>query len=127
MVFFHHRVSFRGILKVLGLFFVELVCRNLRMHLLDWFKRLVEVIPSSKLNEMFKRLKSITYLKVFTRILIAIVNSNCTSTDSNVKSDSEIRWFEWHLRSILLDDHLSLKESTLWCTRIYLFWFCDQN
>jgi hypothetical protein len=45
-----------------------------------------------------------TYMIIFSRILIAIINSNCSTTDSNVEADIEIRWFERHAGAVLLDD-----------------------
>jgi len=122
----HHLVFFQGILKALDLSFVELVCMSLQKHPQGYFELQVKLIQDSKIK-MIKNLNSITYIKIFTSILITIVNSNSSSTNSDVKSNSEISWLERHLRSILLNHHLSFKESTLWCTRINLFWFCNQN
>ena len=120
----HHLIFFQGILKALDLSFVELVCKIVQMHPLGCFELLVKLDQDSKIK-MIKNLNSITYFKIFTSILITIVNSNSSSANSDVESDSEISWFKWHLGSILLNYHLSLKESTLWCTRINLFWFSN--
>ncbi len=64
----------------------------------------------------------VTYLEIFSRILIAIINSNCSTTDSDVEADSEISWFERHAGTILLDDQLSIEEMPLGCSRVDHLW-----
>ena len=59
--------------------------------------------------------------------MISIVDSNATTVDSNVKTNTEILRHKWFLRSVRLEDHLSLEESTLWGTRINLLGLSDHN
>ena len=127
MVFFHHQVFSQGILKVLGPSFVELVFVIERMHPLGNFELQLVVSQRSKSNNVLVVIKNVTYCKEFSGILITVVNSNSSAADSNIESNSEIFWLEWHIRTILLDDHLSFKESTLRCTRIDLLWFCNED
>jgi len=54
-----------------------------------------------------------TYIEELSGILVAVVDSNGSSADAHIEADSEVSWLEWHLASVLLDDHLSLEESTL--------------
>ena len=127
MVFFHHQVFSQGILIVLGLSFMELVFVNERRNPLGSFVLQLKVSQGSKSYNVLVVIKNVTYFKEFSGILIAVVNSNCSSADSNIESNSKVFWLEWHIRAILLDYHLSIKESTLWCSRIDLLWFCDED
>jgi len=70
---------------------------------------------------------NLTYVEKFSGIRISIIDSNSSSADSNIKSNTEVSWFKWHVRSILLDNHLSLEESTLWGSTIDLFRFGYHN
>ena len=68
-----------------------------------------------------------TYLEELTSVLVAVVNANGASAETEVKADSEISWLKWHLGSVLLDHHLSLQEDTLRSTRIGLLWLNELN
>jgi hypothetical protein len=85
------------------------------------------VVPCSINNNWIKNRKFVTYLEEFSSVLINIINSNRSTADTDIKTDSEVGWLEWHLGSVLLDDHLSIEESALWCSRVDLLWFSDQN
>ena len=68
-----------------------------------------------------------TYGEEFSSILIAVINSNGSTADSNVEAYSEISWFEWHTGAILFDHELSLEESTLWSSTINHLGLSDHN
>lgn len=68
-----------------------------------------------------------TYCIIFSGVLIAIVNSNSSSTDANVEADLEVSWLEWHSRAVLLDHELSLQEGSLWSSRVDLLWLGDHD
>jgi len=70
---------------------------------------------------------SSTIDKEFSSVLIAIINSNCSSTDSNIKTNLEIKWLEWHIWTVLFNNYLSLQEAALWSSRVDLFWFWDED
>ena len=54
-----------------------------------------------------------TYLKELSGIIIAVIYSDGPAANTNIKSDSEVSWLEWHVGSILLQDHLALEEGAL--------------
>ena len=60
----------------------------------------------------------ITYIIELSCIVIAVVDTDLSSVNSNINSDTEIGWHERTLRAVLLEDHLSLKECSLWGTRV---------
>ena len=72
-------------------------------------------------------MEAFTYCEEFSSILITIVDSNGSSTDSDVETNLEVQWLEWHIWSVLLNDYLSLEEGTLWGSRVDLFWLGDQD
>jgi hypothetical protein len=55
----------------------------------------------------------LTYIKEFSGVCVAIVNPDRSTTNSNIQSDSEITGLEWHLGAVLLNNDVSLEESTL--------------
>jgi len=69
----------------------------------------------------------VTYIEIFSGILIAIINSNSSAADSNVEADSEISWIEWHAGAILLDHKLSIEEMSLGSSRVYHLWLGDHH
>jgi len=66
-------------------------------------------------------------IEKLTSVLISIVDSNATAIDSNIKTNTEVLRQEWLLRSVWLEDHLSLEESTLRGTRINLLRLGDHD
>lgn len=50
-----------------------------------------------------------------------------TATKTDIVANSEIGWLEWHLTSVLLKDHLSLEEGSLWGSAINLLWLGDHD
>lgn len=68
-----------------------------------------------------------TINKEFSSILIAVINPYGSSTDSDITAHTEVKWLEWHIWTVLFNNYLSLQEGTLWCSRVYLFWFRDQD
>ena len=68
-----------------------------------------------------------TYVEELSSIGIAVIHSNASAANSNIKSNSEISWLKWHLTSVLLDNHLSLEESTLWSSTVRHLWFSNHN
>lgn len=146
MELFLHQVFSRGIQEVLGLSLVGLVCMRRRSCLLERFMLLVIIHQYSRRKEkicyatvtklnlkwrFIKRNKTQhefnTYTKEFSCILIAVINSYRSAANSNIKTNLEVSWLEWHIWSVLLNDYLSLQECTLWCSWVYLFWFCNQD
>jgi len=63
----------------------------------------------------------------FSGIFIAVINSNRSTTDSNVEANGKVLWLEWHLGSVLLEDHLPLEESALWCSTVDHLWLSDHD
>ena len=68
-----------------------------------------------------------TYSEEFTSILIAVVDPDGPTADTEIKTDSEVSWLEWHLRSVLLQDHLAVKEGSLHGACIDLLWFNHED
>ena len=63
---------------------------------------------------------SLTYLKEFTSVHVAVVDPDGSTTNSNVKTNTEVSWLEWHITSVLLQHHLAIEEGTLHGTSINL-------
>jgi len=63
----------------------------------------------------------------FSGIDISVIDSNSSSADSDIEAYSEIFWLEWHFGTILLQNHLPVKECSLWSSTVDHFWFCDEN
>jgi hypothetical protein len=68
-----------------------------------------------------------TYLEIFSGVLIAIINSNCSTANSNIEADIEISWFERHAGAILLDNQLSIEEMPLGSSRVDHLWLGDHH
>ena len=68
-----------------------------------------------------------TYHEIFSGVLITIINSNCSTAYSNVETDFEISWLEWHAGAILLDDQLSVEEVSLRSSRVDHLGLGDHN
>lgn len=68
-----------------------------------------------------------TYLEELASVLITIVETDLAAENANINSNTEILWHEWRTRAILLKNNLTLKESTLWNTRVNLFWLSDHD
>lgn len=68
-----------------------------------------------------------TYLEESPRVFVSIIDANGSATESDIKANSEVGWLEWHLASVLLEDHLSLQEGSLHCSTVDFLWFGDQN
>ena len=69
----------------------------------------------------------ITYIIELSCIVIAVVDTDLSSVNSNINSNTKIGWHERTLRAILLKDHLSLKECTLWGSRVSDFRFSEHD
>jgi len=63
----------------------------------------------------------------FSGILISVIDSNSSSANSDIESYAEIFWLEWHFWAVLLQNHLPVKECSLWSSTVDHFWFCDEN
>jgi hypothetical protein len=68
-----------------------------------------------------------TYLKEFSGVLIAVIYADAASKDSDIKSDAEVSWEHWASRTVLLQDHLALKEHALRGATICLARLADHN
>ena len=68
-----------------------------------------------------------TYLVIFPRVLIAIINSNSSAANADIEADFEVSWLEWHARAVLLDHQLSLEEGALRGSGIDHLWLSDHN
>lgn len=65
--------------------------------------------------------------KELSRVLIAVVDTDASAENSNVKSNSEVPWEHWEARTVLLKDHLSLEEDTLRSATVDLAGLTDHN
>ena len=68
-----------------------------------------------------------TYLEELPSVAVAIVDANGPAAQSEVKAYSEVGWLERHVRTVLLQDHLSLEESTLHGATVDHFGLYDQD
>ena len=102
-------------------------CAHPRFY--NYWKNLLDNSYENKCDILLDKIKrvKITYNKEFSSILIAVINSYSSTANSNIKTNLEVSWLKRHIRSILLNNYLSLQESTLWCSWVYLFWFGDQD
>ena len=55
-------------------------------------------------------------------VLVTIIDSDHSSTKFKIHANSEVFWLPRHLGSIVLQDHLSLKEGALRSARVDLLW-----
>ena len=69
----------------------------------------------------------ITYFIELSCVVITVINTDLSSINADIDTNAEVLWHEWALRTILLQDHLSLEESTLWCAGIHDLWFCQHD
>ena len=69
----------------------------------------------------------ITYFIELSCVVVTVINTDLSSINTDIDTYAEVLWHEWALRAILLEDHLSLKESTLRCARVYDLWFCQHD
>ena len=69
----------------------------------------------------------ITYSEELSSVLIAIVNSNGSSTNAYVEANSEFIWAQRQSGAILLEDDLSLEESALGSSTVDLLGLSDHN
>lgn len=69
----------------------------------------------------------VTYIEKLSGVLITIVNSDCSSIDTNVKANSEIGRQQWSFRAILLENHLPFQKYSLGCSTVHLSWFTNHN
>ena len=68
-----------------------------------------------------------TYFEELPSVAVAIVDANGPAAQSEVKAYSEVGWLERHVRTVLLQDHLSLEESTLHGATVDHFGLYDQD
>ena len=38
-----------------------------------------------------------TYVEELSGVLISVINTDCSSAESDIKADSEVSWLEWHV------------------------------
>jgi len=79
--------------------------------------RLVKAITGAFLSSS-ARLS--TFLKESSRVIIAIINAENAAVNGNISADREVGGHEGLLRSVTLEDHVALKESSLRNTRVGL-------
>ena len=58
-------------------------------------------------------------------VVITGIESKNATVDGNISTNSKVLRHEWGSTSIRFEDHLSLKEGTLWDSRIDLLWLCN--
>lgn len=68
-----------------------------------------------------------TYLEEFSGILIAVENSDGSSENADIKTNSEVSWEEWGVGAVLLEHHLSLEEKTLRSSTVGLLRLINHN
>ena len=68
-----------------------------------------------------------TYCEEFSGVLVSIVDTDRSAAKSDVEANSEVSGLEWHVRAVLLQDHLSGKEWTLHGSTVHDLWLSDQN
>jgi hypothetical protein len=78
-------------------------------------------------NKMAVIMLIFTYFKELSCVIVAVVDTDAATKDADIEANSEISWKHWEARAVLLKDHLSLKENTLWSTAVYLLWLTDHN
>jgi hypothetical protein len=67
------------------------------------------------------------YVKELSCVLIAVINADAASENSNVETDAEVRWQHWETGPILLKDHLAFQEDALRGSTVHLLWLTDHN
>jgi len=67
-----------------------------------------------------------TYIKELSCVLISVIDTDCTSMDANIKTNTEVLRHEW-AHTITFKDHLALKECTLRNTRVHLLGLNNHN
>jgi hypothetical protein len=55
----------------------------------------------------------VTYVKELASVLVTVVDTDASSKDADIKANAEIGWEHWKARTVLLKDHLALKEHAL--------------
>ena len=60
----------------------------------------------------------ITYREELSSIVVTVVNAHDSAEDRDISADAEVLGEEWFLGAVLLDDHLALKEGTLWLSSV---------
>ena len=68
---------------------------------------------------------TITYIVVSASVIISAVDANLASVDASISSNAEVVGREG--RAVILQDHLSLQESTLRDTCVGLFGLSDHE
>lgn len=63
----------------------------------------------------------------FSGVGITVSHSDRSAADSDIEADSEVGWLEWHGGAVLLDDHLSVEEGSLWGSTVGLLWLGDHD
>ena len=69
----------------------------------------------------------LTYLKEFTSVLIAVVDPDGPAANSEVETDSEVSWLEWHFTTVLLQYHLAIEEGALHGAAVHLLWLDHED
>jgi len=71
-------------------------------------------------------LRASQVLKELSSVLVSISDTDATAMDANVEADTEVLRHEW-AHTVTLEDHLALKEGTLWHTGVLDLWFNDHD
>ena len=69
----------------------------------------------------------ITYFIELSCVVVTVINTDLSSINADIDTNAEVWWHEWALRTVLLENHLSLEEGTLRCARVYDLWFCQHD
>ena len=80
-----------------------------------------------KLTKCQKKGVTETYIEKFPGVFVSIIDSNSSSANSDIKTNSEVGWLEWHFGAVLLQYHLPVKEGSLRSSTVDHLWFCYQN
>jgi len=97
------------------------------LWVLLWWNRFARVCESILWACLSFRLSLSQIVEKFSGIDISVIDSNSSSADSDIKSYSEVSWLEWHFGAVLLQNHLSAKECSLWSSTVGHFWFSNKN
>ena len=71
--------------------------------------------------------RKLAYLEELSCILIAVINTDASSKNADIKANSEITWEHGETRAVLLQHHLSLKEDTLRGSTVDLSGLANHN
>ena len=67
------------------------------------------------------------YLEELSSVLIAVINTDASSENADIKANSKVTREHGEARAVLLQYHLSLEEDTLRSSTVYLSWLADHD